>query len=418
MVLAQWLDDTEPDRARESLRNAMAAAERTGDPRLRARSWLRWLRFISMFDHDIDGARQWLPLVSQLIERTGDVTLECSMWRLQGILAFEGGDYGAAKQAFETSLGRRREQAGVNPLHRAYDLYYLAQAVHAAGDDASAFEHVESALEIMRTTVGPGHPTVFDFVSLRGKLLHALGDHDEAVMELSRAVSHLRDTVGPDSSHLASILLNLADALAAAGDRVAAEATAEQGRNILERNLGRDHKYTQTARLRHGRSLMGLERFAEARDLFAEFVARVDEPTEQVIGRFNLGTAAFSLGLYRDAIEVLEAAREGIDVLPEPRRHELARLIGAVLGSALAAAGDDDPAHAALGLVLEDWEPEDDEGRRWFCTAAVARARAAFVLHRPVEDDHCLTSCRGWQADSRDPRLIAATEELAGWTAG
>jgi tetratricopeptide (TPR) repeat protein len=161
------------------------------------------------------------------------------------------------------------------------DLYGNALTTEAsiltARDPRRAAELAERACEIQAYNVGDDAPTVASCWSEAAVALQAAGRHREAERRLVTSLPILEANLGPDHALVANAYIGLGEARLARGDRAAAAAAFEQGRDRMSRS-SIDDGYLGTAEHGLARAIAAREP-ARAHALMTQAAARwADDP--------------------------------------------------------------------------------------------------------------------------------------------
>jgi eukaryotic-like serine/threonine-protein kinase len=221
-----------PDRAREALQRALAAAAAAHASDLEVAVWASLLRH-ELFAGAPERTIEWAPFAHAAARGAG-----LDGGELDGILAEAERDAGHLATAREHITRALASRDPLRPEQRAIlelNLGSIELAQGAAERAAAAFER---GYQITRSALGDGHPTLALFLDklaetdrARGRIPEALARHDQSY-QLRRAAFGDRDR------SIATALFHRAETLLAAGQLARATADLEAARALRAELFG------------------------------------------------------------------------------------------------------------------------------------------------------------------------------------
>jgi serine/threonine protein kinase len=204
----------DPQRARSTLERAYFTAQRIGYDRVAATAALD----LAQFSGTPSETKQWLDLASTSLRRATVDPSEWVRWHMaQSAVAYEAGDYDAARDACTEALAISDREIGPFSRRSAEVLACLGRAQAALGDTADAVESYRRGLGIEHEVLGPDHPDVASFELNLAQNLSELGEIEAARTGFERALEIWRANLGHDSPYLGFAYLGLADLAALHG---------------------------------------------------------------------------------------------------------------------------------------------------------------------------------------------------------
>jgi serine/threonine-protein kinase len=182
-----------------------------------------------------------------------------------GAIQQDLGDYGEAEKLHRQALAINRNFYGENHFRTASNLTMVARALvfQKRLDEASAL--LGEAAAIQERVFGANHPRVASAVNELGNIAIQRGEYAEAKAAFGKMIEIYR-AVYPGKHYLiGTALSNLGSAHMAAKENERAERLFEQALEMYEATLPREHVNTAIARIKHGRALLRLKRYAAAR---------------------------------------------------------------------------------------------------------------------------------------------------------
>jgi len=170
------------------------------------------------------------------------------------------GEFATAENHFEDALEILRAEHGDNHLSLVAPLDGLAQALRKQGELPLALKYREQALEIHRRWQGDQHPATAYTMSNMAAILYDQGEYQRAQLQLERAIPVLERTLGPEHLNLASPRNSLAAVLHEQKKYAEAEAQYRKSIRIWERAVGEADPRIATARLNLASTLRKQER--------------------------------------------------------------------------------------------------------------------------------------------------------------
>jgi len=241
-------------------------------------------------------ATVWLGLASAARARFGaDPATEMLARESEGVIAAGRGDMAgaiAAHQAALTAALALYKRTDDPSMYRSESL--LGATLLKAGSCAEARPHLEHALALRETAVGPDHPDVALILSNLGICYATLGDGPKARATLIRAMEIRERLFGASSPQMIAPLNNLADYLRRAGDVPGALGYIERAQAIADKVPGPDHPLTQTVATTRAEILAAAGRAADARALYDTLLAGEDRVHSPVLPTTQSSFARFA----------------------------------------------------------------------------------------------------------------------------
>ncbi|KAI1327847.1 putative eukaryotic translation initiation factor 3 subunit CLU1/TIF31 [Xylariaceae sp. FL0255] len=128
-------------------------------------------------------------------------------------------------------------------------LYYLNLGlyVHGSGDSKSALVYVKHALDLWKIIYGPDHPDSITTLNNAAVMLQHMQAYHESRLWFEQAVTVCERVIGPQSLQAASLLFQLAQALALDNESKAALGKMRDCYNIFKDELGAENNNTKEA---------------------------------------------------------------------------------------------------------------------------------------------------------------------------
>ncbi len=186
---------------------------------------------------------------------------------------------------------------------------FLGNTYWGLGELDRAADHLASALDLQRETLGPDDPTTIDTECNLGAVLADLQRYDEAETALADAFERSTRTLGPEHEKTITIRHNQAYLYHAMGRLQDAEAIYRETLALERRVLGPDAPETLTTANSLAPLLWELGKTPEAADMFREVAAArertlgPDDPST-LLSRQNLAQCLSLLGHLRQAAEI------------------------------------------------------------------------------------------------------------------
>jgi len=220
------------------------------------------------------------------------------------------GDLAGAEPLLREALEMYRRLYPGDQPNTAINLAILAQVLQGRGDLAGAEPLARESLDMNRRLFPGDHPNVARGLNNLAVLLQARGDSSGAESVARESLGMYKRLVPGDSLDVALGLNNLAALLQARGDPAGAETPAREGVAMYERMSGKDAFSTGNVRLKLGRALAGLNRFAEAEPELIE--------TERVFSTAR----GVPPGRHKQCIEAIMALYESWDKAEPGKGHD------------------------------------------------------------------------------------------------
>jgi len=205
--------------------------------------------------------RETLALRREVLGPDHPVTI-MSLENLGNVLYSRGDAAGSEALLYEVLEARRRVLGAAHP-DVAKTTFNLGMVTKARGDTAGALGLVEEALELSRAASGDVNPLVPQCLRAIGDIRLTAGERVEAIAAYREALRVLREMQADD--WLAAYLIHqIGVAQYGLEDYASALASLQESLAAREKLLGPDDVGTRTTRHMVARTLVKLERFAEA----------------------------------------------------------------------------------------------------------------------------------------------------------
>lgn len=136
---------------------------------------------------------------------------------------------------------------GVDSPETLLNYLNLGLFVHQAGDSKGALRHVRHALQLWKVIYGPDHPDSITTVNNAAVMLQHLKAYHESRLWFEESLRICENVFGKTSINAATLLFQLAQALALDHDSKAAVNRMRESYNIFLAELGADDKNTKEA---------------------------------------------------------------------------------------------------------------------------------------------------------------------------
>jgi len=219
-------------------------------------------------------AKLWLAFARAIGGRIGAVNrdTEIRIYVAEGIIAAQSNDAPTAIAAHEKALATAEVMFGRDsPALWTYE-ELLGATLAKAGAYAKAVQHFERALSFREASVGPEHLEVAVILSNLG-VAYAHADPKKSRPAYERALAIREKLFGPNNPMLLATLNNMADSMVRHGDASNALVVIERAKVIADKAPGPGHPTYQTIETTRGEVLAALDRFDEARRVFASVLA-------------------------------------------------------------------------------------------------------------------------------------------------
>jgi serine/threonine-protein kinase len=171
-----------------------------------------------------------------------------------------------AERSYREALAITRDWYGDDHPKTATNRTMLGRALVAQERTDEALAELTEALAVLERVHGPVHPRVASALNELGIVALQHDRLDEAEAYFLRMADIYRRTYGDDHDFLGVALSNVASVHMAKQDWAAAEAELRDVVARFARTLSEEHINTGVARIKHGRTLLRLDRRAEARE--------------------------------------------------------------------------------------------------------------------------------------------------------
>lgn len=183
-----------------------------------------------------------------------------------GAIQHDLGNYVEAERLHREALAINRAFHGENHFRTASNLTMVARALvfQKRLDEAAGL--LRQAAEIQERVFGANHPRVASAVNELGNIAIQRGQYDEAKAAYGRMLE-IYQAVHPGRHYLiGTALSNLGSAYMASKEDERAERLFQQAIEMFTATLAPDHVNTAIARIKHGRALLRLRRYAKAKE--------------------------------------------------------------------------------------------------------------------------------------------------------
>lgn len=178
--------------------------------------------------------------------------------------------YGEAETFYKQALAIRQKLLGPHHADTARSLYRLGRLYDTAGDFAKAARTVDRAIEAGRQAFGPDDRQVIVWISERSAMLHDAGDLVAAEASYRGVLPRAEAVLGEED--LATLYQGLANLLAQTARQDEAVGFYRKALAARDKALGADHPNVASSLLALGRTLLALDRPAEAEPLFVRLL--------------------------------------------------------------------------------------------------------------------------------------------------
>ena len=136
---------------------------------------------------------------------------------------------------------------GVDNAETILSYLNLALILHANGNSKQALSYVKHALELWKVVYGPAHPDSITTINNAAVMLQHLRDYHESRLWFEASLKICEDVYGKHSLNAATLLFQLAQALALDKDSKGAVNRMRESYNIFLNELGANDKNTKEA---------------------------------------------------------------------------------------------------------------------------------------------------------------------------
>jgi tetratricopeptide (TPR) repeat protein len=222
------------------LRDAVLAAETTGDRQLEAHIWSSLTYAASQAGDYAEAAAdgqhaEALLAGSTSIERRTELDVEL------GTLAFFQGNNDESLRRYQRALVDREKLYGPNDYRVGVVLDDMGITLETMGKKDEALATHQRAVAIAEQTLGPDHPDVATSLNSLGVALHGVHRDDEALATHRRALAILEKALGPDNAEVGATHSYMGTVLMDTHHLDDAVAEFTQALAIEEKALGPDH---------------------------------------------------------------------------------------------------------------------------------------------------------------------------------
>ena len=345
------------EQAAASVVEAIEAAERLGDTRLRARTRLQLLSTLTDRGEFEAGSRQVRFIRASLLRLEDPPTMLLEHRLLEAWLAHRQGSVEQALELFRDTetLARSYETIDTNRLGRVLAGQGMALAELGRYEESLAVQ--QRAVKLLAERLGTQTPRVIEARMGVATAMSNAGHTDDAFEAAQSAVRDALRVTGDDSVLTASCRATLATAYAAGGKLSEAEPLLRAATVVLERELGPDNAKTAYAWMNFGRVLVYLDKPVEAIEVLdhAAKIMSVTLPpshTDFIYIHTNLAEAHLVLEHWQAAAD---AARRAETIVMRSFAGDNGRLvpIRVLQATALRGAGELEASAEVLQAVLE-----------------------------------------------------------------
>ena len=136
---------------------------------------------------------------------------------------------------------------GVDNAETILSYLNLALILHANGSSKQALSYVKHALQLWKVVYGPAHPDSITTINNAAVMLQHLRDYHESRLWFEASLKICEDVYGKNSLNAATLLFQLAQALALDKDSKGAVNRMRESYNIFLNELGANDKNTKEA---------------------------------------------------------------------------------------------------------------------------------------------------------------------------
>jgi protein TIF31 len=136
---------------------------------------------------------------------------------------------------------------GVDNAETILSYLNLALILHANGSSKQALAYIKHALELWKVVYGPAHPDSITTINNAAVMLQTLRDYHESRLWFETSLKICENVYGKQSLNAATLLFQLAQALALDNDSKGAVNRMRESYNIFLSQLGADDKNTKEA---------------------------------------------------------------------------------------------------------------------------------------------------------------------------
>ncbi len=319
----------EHEKALPVLTEALAAGRAIGRPDGRLAQTLSDVGILRRERGDHAGARPLLEealRVRRALWREGHNEVAISLVELARLMRTLE-EFERAEDLLREALAMRRRVLG--PRHRevAVSLNDLGMLLWETGDGAEAERLALESLELNRAVLGVEHPNFGQ--SLANVALFRVQRREFAGAEtlLRQALGVFAKALGEKHWRLATVRLQLAEALRGQGRVEEGLAETERGLGVVEAALGREHPLRAALLVERARGQLAVGRAGEAEPLLREAlrVQRRTYPEQNwrvATAKSVLGAALIALGREAEAEPLLREAMSGMRDVSGPNGRE------------------------------------------------------------------------------------------------
>ena len=206
-----------PKQAGPLIEKAIVNAQASGHDELAARAMITAVYVLGYQLRDIEGGERYLRHARAMLERLGQPpALEAQLLRNSGTFEFARGNFELAEADFRASLAIYIEERGADDFTVAEALTNVAAVLRRQGRTAEALATYADALELMRASLGPEHPNLFQVLNNMA-VAYMIDGQDEAAEQALRDALAILELGPPDLSSLGHVNNNLGELYLDAG---------------------------------------------------------------------------------------------------------------------------------------------------------------------------------------------------------
>ncbi len=228
--------------AESSLRSAFALALAHGHDEVTAWAAIEATDLVGKGKHEPVGGERWAWLAEPAVERAGRAPgMESVRLTTRANLHWAEGAIDEARKGYEAALELALTAHGARALRVAKVRTNLGAALRRLGHHEEALAQLTEAKAIMLARVGERHPHVSKLLNSIGNLYWSTKDYARSVEHHRKALDLKKSVLRPGHPSLGHSHNNLADALIELGRRDEAEGHYQQALDNWEEALGKNH---------------------------------------------------------------------------------------------------------------------------------------------------------------------------------
>jgi tetratricopeptide (TPR) repeat protein len=252
--------------SRQLFEQALEAAERGRDDRVRFDAARELVAVVGYRQHDYTEAHRYARLATAILERLGDEGGEpaAALAQAVGVLDYAEDKLDDAERELGRALAIREQLRPPDPNALAMNLTNLGNVAEVHGQHDRAIALHRRAATLFESTFGPHHPLLAQTMSNLAVAQHG-GHHDrDSLASSERAVAIYEAAVEPGHRGLTISLTNLGDAYRRLGDPQEAEAVYERALSYARKG---DQQQEEIVEFNLAQAEAALGHFARALEL-------------------------------------------------------------------------------------------------------------------------------------------------------